>query len=473
MSSQRIEVKKVDIAWNYIGTVFSMLSGFLLLPLLVRYLTEDELGLWYVFMAIANLAVLFEFGFNPTFARNIVYVLSGARSLSMEGIQRDQVVDEVDWHLLNVVIHSSRVVYALISIVVFILLASIGTIYVTYVSSGVVDGRTVAISWVIFGVSIVLNLYFLYTGTVLRGYGDIAGENKAKTIARLSQLLVSAIMLMTGFGLIGASLGYLVNSITLRILGIRRIKAHEEIECLRAQDGRRVAWCESVAIIKKMGHLAWRDGIVQLSTYISTQGMSIMSSLYLGLAETGSYSILLQFTMAIYNFACAYPRSFFPSMQAAYAVGDRRRQIRLSSSGLVAFWVLYLVATLGVALFILPVLPMLKPGVVADYPLFFSMAFYMALLQHHSIVCSYIIGMNEIPYMPGYLVGSVLGLIFVYILCGIWGLGAWGIIAGQAASQLIYNNWKWPVYFCKKLDTTFPMLMKQGISYWYKRIVDK
>lgn len=108
-----INTRKSDIVWNYIGTIVSMASGFVLLPLLMHFLSSSELGLWYVYVALSNFAMLFEFGFNPTFARNIVYVISGAQHLSIEGCDIKSVQEGIDWHLLNTVIKASKVIYAI------------------------------------------------------------------------------------------------------------------------------------------------------------------------------------------------------------------------------------------------------------------------------------------------------------------------------------------------------------------------
>lgn len=103
-----INTRKSDIVWNYIGTIVSMASGFVLLPLLMHFLSSSELGLWYVYVALSNFAMLFEFGFNPTFARNIVYVISGAQHLSIEGCDIKSVQEGIDWHLLNTVIKALK-----------------------------------------------------------------------------------------------------------------------------------------------------------------------------------------------------------------------------------------------------------------------------------------------------------------------------------------------------------------------------
>ena len=463
-----ISASRKDILWNYIGTIVSMASGFVLLPLLLYYLSDDELGLWYVYLAVANLALLFEFGFNATFSRNIVFVISGAQSLSAQGKARMEA--GVNWHLLNVVIRASKLIYAVIAAIVFIGLAFGGSAYVFVITNGL-NIPALWPSWLIFLVAIVSNLYFFYSSAILRGYGDVAGENRARTFAKAAQLALSALLLFFGLGLVGASLGYLANSILLRLFSIVRIRSHKEIERGRASDGRRIDLGEVKAVLGTMSHLAWRDGIVSLATYVSTQGIAIMSSVFLGLAETGTYSVLLQLASAVGGFACAYPKSFFPSMQSAFVEGRVEYQKEVVSRSIVAFWALIFVGAIGVCLVVLPLLPLFNPGIDITYPLFLLLVVYLALLQQHSIFCSYVISMNEIPYMLSYTVAALMGLGLVGLMCGLLGWGVWGIMLGQMVSQLLYNNWKWPKYLCGRLGVSYWATVKSGISYWLGRAI--
>ena len=469
-SMASIQTRKSDVAWNYIGTIVSMSSGFILLPLLMHYLTDDELGLWYVYLALSNFAMLFEFGFNPTFARNIVYVVSGARRLSVKGCDKDSVGEGIDWHLLNTVIKASKVIYAVIAVAVTALLATAGSAYIAFVTPGM-DAAVVWGTWPLFCVAVFLNLYFLWSITVLRGYGDVAGEKKASVFAKLAQLGVSAVLLVAGFGLVGAAVGYLVNAVLLRVIAMVQLRGHREIEDGRRSDKEHVEAGAIKGIFLTIFHVAWRDGLVQLALYASTQAMSILSSLFLGLSETGTYSVLLQFANAVYNFASAYPKSFFPAMQSAFAEGDGERQRHYVSTGIVGYWALHVAGTVGVCVVFLPLLPLFKPNVTVDVGLFVAMCVYLGLLQQHSIFCNYIISMNEIPYMWGYIVAAALGTGLVGLLCGVFGMGAWGIVLGQVASQLVYNNWKWPVYLCGKLGFTYRGCLREGVIEWRKRII--
>ena len=460
-----IKASKSDVIWNYVGTIVSMASGFVLLPLLMRSLTDDELGLWYVFVAVSNLAMLFEFGFNPTFARNIVYVVSGARRLTREGCDSSSVQEGVDWHLLATVIRASKLVYAGIALVVLMGLATAGSAYVAVITESM-DGWSHWASWAVFCASIVINLYFLYTITLLRGYGDVAGENKAKTFARLSQLAVSALLMALGGGLLGASVGYLANGLLLRVFASVQLRRHKDIASGLASNSEKPTLFEVGSVLGTVSHVAWRDGLVQLAAYASTQAMSIVASLTLGLAQTGTYSVLLQLGNAVYNFAGAYPKSFFPSYQAAFAAGDTERQRGIVSRGVTAYWGLFAFGTAGISLVIMPILPFFKEGFSPDLPLFLALALYLALWNQHSIFCNYIVGMNEIPYMPGYVVAALIGAPLSYVLAGPAGWGAWGLVLGQAASQAVYNNWKWPTYLARKIGTTYRGLLTKGAALW-------
>ena len=460
-----IKTRKADVVWNYIGTIVSMTSGFILLPLLMLYLTDEELGLWYVYLAISNFALLFEFGFSPTFARNIVYVMSGVRRLSAKGCDTSSVEEGIDWHLLNTVIKASKIIYAAIAFVATVLLVTLGSAYVAYVTSGM-DAAIVWGSWPLFCVAVFLNLYFLWSITVLRGYGDIAGEKKALVISKVAQIIISAVFLVTGLGLLGAAIGYLVSCILLRVLAVLALRRHKEIEEGRRSDNVPVDGAAVKEIFHTIIHISWRDGLVQLALYASTQAMSILSSLFLGLSETGTYSVFLQFANAVASFASAYPSSFFPAVQSSYAEGDLASQRHYVCTGVVGYWALHIVGTAGVCAVFLPLISLLKPNIPTDIFLYVSMSIYLGLLNQHSLFCCYIVGMNEVPYMLGYITAAIAGTGLVWVFCGIFGMSAIGIVFGQALAQLAYNNWKWPIYLCNKVGFTYRRCLQEGIAEW-------
>ena len=63
-------------------------------------------------------------------------------------------------------------------------------------------------------------IFFSFYTTCLRGFGDISAESRAKSYGRIGQLVVSALLLFMGFGIIGAAIGYLFNDIVLRFFAV-------------------------------------------------------------------------------------------------------------------------------------------------------------------------------------------------------------------------------------------------------------
>lgn len=466
----KIRTTKKDIIWNYVGTIVSASSGFILLPFQLAFLSSDELGLWYIFMAVSNLSMLLEWSFDPTMARNIVYVLSGAKRLNKKGVTSFSDSGDVDWHLLKVVMMTTKIIFAVISIVTFAIVVTFGTVYVSFISKGV-SPMAVWTSWGIFCIAIFLNLFFLYSVTYLRGFGDVAGENRSKTVARVVQLCVSAFALFAGAGLVGAAFGYLLNGVVMRLVAARALRRHSDVLGSLAARSEKIMPSEIKDAFSNMSYIAFRDICVQFSSYITTQATTIVCSLFLSLSETGTYSLLLQLGNALCNMAAAYIRSYTPAFQSAFSRGDLAAQRRIVGRGTVAYWLLIPAGMLLILLIAFPILPLFKKGFHPDVALFVVICIYLALLNQHSVYCNLIVSMNEIPYVVAYIISAISGILLSAGLLVAFDGHAMALIAGQGLAQLAYNNWKWPAFVARRLGISYWNLLLEGLSIWRRKII--
>lgn len=475
MSAIRIKARKKDIIWNYVGTIVSISSNFILIPLLLIFLSSEQIGLWYVFVAIAGFAQLLEFGFTPTLSRNILYCLSGKKKLSRVGLASEEDekkdVGDVDWHLFNVVLKTSKIIYAIIGCLGFLLSTSFGTIYISSITHNF-SMKWAFSSWILFDLSIFANLFFLYCLAFLRGIGDVAGENKSKTIARLGQLIVTAILLVVGLQLLAAAIGYFVYGILLRLLALKAFHKHTDIEEGISSDNERISSNEVIDILKTVSFVASRDGLVSVAWYGATQATTLLCSAFLGLAEAGTYSVMMQFTNGLFNVSSAYMRSFFPSFQSAYVRGDLATQRSIIARGLCCYIAMFALGTVCVTA-LLPVLALFKSDFICDPALYLGLSIYMFLLNQHSLFCNVIVNMNEIPYFKAYLISTFAGLVLSCVLCAYFKLGAWGLVLGQMIPQLAYNNWHWPMYVMKKINSTYSSTVVAGLQWWISKAKNK
>ena len=81
--------------------------------------------------------------------------------------------------------------------------------------------------------------------------------------------------------------------------------------------------------------------------------------------------------------------------------------------------------------------------------------------------------MNEIPYYKSYIVSTAVGILLTCFLCGVFGMGSWGLVLGQAVPQLMYNNWKWPSYVLNRLGISYFEMLRHGVNWWIARLLHR
>ncbi|WP_346207825.1 O-unit flippase-like protein [Caldifermentibacillus hisashii] len=466
-----ITLTKKDIVWNYIGTFISLISNFLLLPFMIIFLNGKELGLWYVYLSIGAIVTLFDFGFAPTLSRNIAYSWSGANRLKKTGVEYST-HSEPNYILLKKVLITCRWIYFLIAFTALLIIISFGTFYIKNISNEL-NNNEILYSWLIYCLAVFLNLLYGYYISLLRGIGAIYKYNIANTIAKIFQIIISIILLASGLGLVGASLGYLSYGVLFRTLSKKFFFNHNNIGYKLKNIEYRVSFKDIKENFRIVWFNAWRDGVVSLSNYFSTQATTIICSNYLSLEETGIYSLSLQIVTSIASISGALYGAYQPSLQAAYVNRDLNESKKIMSIVMSVYCTLYLA---GVLLFItigIPILEWLSSDLVLNIPVLLLLSLYMFLSKHHSYYASYISNTNKVPYVKAFIASSICGVILSTILIGIVGLGVWGLILGQLFVQLLYNNWKWPYVVMKKLDTNPLKMFKVFILATRSKLIKK
>jgi len=202
-------IGKRDVIWSYAATFFWVGSGLLLFPFILNKMPAETVGIWNIFQTISVMVAILDFGFQPSFARNLSYIFSGVKSLKKEGVAALEVKDaelvktgvQVDYGLLKGTLLAMQRLFRLISLAAFVLLATAGTAYFMYILGKYNGDRTDAIvGWVLLISLNCYDLYTLYYDALLRGKGYV---RRSQQIVILSQ----AVYVALAIGLIYAGLG--------------------------------------------------------------------------------------------------------------------------------------------------------------------------------------------------------------------------------------------------------------------------
>ena len=463
-----IRLNKTDIIWSYIGTLMSMGANMIMLPVIIYYLDADMLGLWYIFISIGAIAVLFDFGFGVTFARNITYCWSGAGELHESGVSFVG-NREPDYALMNRVLQACKLVYLRLSVAALFLMLTVGMAYVMYVSRDV-EGYTHLIAWLIYAVAVFLNLYFGYYASFLRGVGAIDAANKNTVIARTAQIIVTVILLALGFGIIGACIAYLTYGTLFRVLGKWKFLRYQHIGEHLKQVKDKVTKTEVKPLIGVVWYNAWRDGLISVSNYMSNQATVIICSLFLTLSETGIYSVGVQIAMAIATISGTFYMASQPQLQAAYINQDHQRVRSTMSLIVVTLIYLFMIGGLGVFAMILPLLKWFKPEAIVSMPIFLGLLTYHFILKFRDCFGSYFSCTNRIIYLRSYILSAFFCIVLSVLFTGCLHWGIWGLIIAQMISQLVYNVWHWPMLSMREMGLSLSDMFRIGNRQLQKQV---
>lgn len=446
-------MKRSDLIWGYSAQLLNIGVGILLLPILVVTLKSEELGLWYVFMAMVSLAQLLEFGFQPTIARQAAYIYNGATEIKRSGLPTT-VPGQLNIDLLVNLIHSSRYIYRWIAILVAVLLWGMGSLYI-YTLNYTGDFTIAYTSWFLFASASVINFYFGYFNALLQGRGDITVVNKVIVASRVSYALLAIVLLLLKFSLLAVAIASLVSCIINRILISRAFynaRNRDLKKYKRTANLNKILWTNT-----------WRLGLVQFGAFLIQRGNTFIAATYLGLTIAASYGLTMQLSTIIITLANQLMALQLPKMNALQVANNKAELKNIYSSSVLVALILLISGFAGLTLFGEPILALIGSETkLINGQLLALLGVVLLLETHHSISATYLTTTNQVPFLKAALVSGFGVTLFSFSLV-YWGdLGVAGLIIGQGSIQLCFNNWYWPKVAMQHLNITPLELASRG-----------
>lgn len=456
-----ITISKKDVIWGYFAQLFSIASGILTLPLILRMLTKEEIGLNYLLITFGSLVSLFDFGFASQFGRNISYIFGGAQSLKREGINVVENVYDINYRLLATMIHTARFVYRRIALIVFIAMFSLGTFYIYKVTNGFVSVKYSLIIWLIFSLSVFFEMYYSYYTALLVGKGMIMESRKAIVYSKIIYVILTFILLYLGFGLMGVVVANLIAPFFNRIISYRYFFTTD----LKSKiDSFVISKEEKISLFKTVWHNARKLGLVFIGAYAINKFSLFLAGVYLPLQDIASYGLMIQFVGLISTIAGTL-FSINQSRFSALRVSDQKSKLLKEFAYNMNIY--YLLFIFGV-LFLIFVCPwlLLFIGANVKLPSIMIMCIFsiIVLLEgNHSNFAGFIITKNDIPFVKSSLIAGAAIVIGDYFSLEFTTFGILGLVVVQGISQLVYANWKWPYEVCKEFGISFSAFIKIGM----------
>lgn len=425
------------VAWGLASTALRTGSALLVLPLVLRRLPPQELGIWYALQAIAAGAALVDFGFGPSFSRLAAYLRAGATELRTTGLAPGTPGAPPNWEGLRRLRSTSAVLYAAITALAMLVFVAIAQVVLRPEIAKLTDPRDAVTGTLIFLVAAAVGMYGAHFSNLLTGLGQVAAALRINVAAQLATLLASFGALLLGYGLSG-------------LAGAALLATLLNVFSLRARLGREFAGGHGAGFsweyFRAMVPTTARIGAVVAGTYLITQANTLVATSALGAARTASYGLSLQAITFVTSSAFVFVSTKIPMLAHLRQQGDIPRLRVVFVQAMRRSLALF--AVLAAALFLVGPAALAWVGARTELLPISQLALLLAvrlLESHHSVHGAIIVTENKVPFVAAALVSGLAVVVFSAALARPWGM--WAIIVVPGVVQAAWNNW-WTVLRC-------------------------
>jgi O-antigen/teichoic acid export membrane protein len=429
------------VAWSFVATALRFGSALFILPLILRRIPPEELGLWYVFLSFGTLVTLLDFGFAQTISRVTAYLWAGSRELSPYGLPSVNNPSAIDvkpdtgpnLSLLSRLIAALRIYYAVLGGAALLLLLTLGSWWVYTKTRDLPNAYSLRIAFLVFALAVALNLIggmWLYA---LNGINRVRESLQLNVLCLAENYSIAIGGLLGGLQIWALVAANFAMGLTERLAGRFLFHKYAPIEKAPFDSQMlRVLWPN-----------AWRTGIVSIAAFMGLQANTLICSGFLGLKATASYGLTLQAVTLLVGISSVWVAVKFPLINQLRSQGRLkeianifRRRILLTmltyvfGGSILLFFAPSLLAFLHARTQLLPT------------PLLVAMLLIYLLEAHHSLYASLVFSENVNPFVvPAIISGTAIVALSVLLTPRI---GVWGMLLSQGVVQLCFNNW-WPV----------------------------
>jgi hypothetical protein len=334
------------MTWLALGV---RLGGFaILLPLVLAKFTDAEVSVWLLFSAIASFQVIADFGFGPTFSREISYGFAGRslvglqEPLAMQSSPDPAAAENPNWAAIASATAAMLWLYRRIALATLVLLAVFGTWAVMLPIERIGQSHAAWLAWGAVALTTSAAIYGNAYVSFLVGANRIDLQKRWEALVGGISLIAQSMAVVLDWGLIGvvlvAQMALLAQMLVNRVLAIRIF------------GGRfgNVGHCEMNRIV--LGSLlpvAWRTAIGTIMSIGISQGMAVAVANLLVAAEAASVQLALRVMQIISQFSQVPFYTRIPELNRLRA-GGHTAQLAAAAAGAVrtSLWIYVLSAVM-------------------------------------------------------------------------------------------------------------------------------
>lgn len=448
-----MEIGRKDVIWNFVATFMRVASGIIVLPLVLRLMPTQEVGLWNIFITIGGLATLLDFGFANSFTRNVTYIFSGVKELKKEGYTPVNVEDKtIDYGLLKSVISAMKRYYGILAGVFIVLFVVASPFYLKTILKDYNGNKNeIWVAWFAYGVLVAYQLYTYYYSSILSGRGKVKRVQQIIIIGQTSRIMTALVFLLLGYGIISLVIAQFVSDIVNRTLCYfsfydKELKLHMKT----------AAVIKVSEVMKIMTPNAIKIGLTTVGGFLITRAILLIAPLYLTLSDIASYGTTKQMIDLITSLGFLWFGTYYPKITLHRVSNDVDQIKRMYLKAKFSLVLVFVVCGAGLV-FAGPYLLTLIHSKTHLLPAMMTFVFLIVafLETNQGLAAQMLLTKNEVPFAKASILSGIATVCLLFISLEYTSIGIWGMILAPGIAQLSYQNWKWPLVVIQDLDIKF------------------
>jgi O-antigen/teichoic acid export membrane protein len=418
------------IAFAAFSTAVRLGAQILLLPLVLRYLTQADQAMWWVFVALGNFANLADFGFGQGISRVYNYFWAGADDFDAEGL-RPALKREPNFQGLHTLNYTVRYLYLRLSVAAVLVLGAVGAFYLCHAVPATARTQRFWFLWFFYLLGIGLNFGVNHWVSACSGVDRVRAVHAAYLFSSLGFLVVAFILLRNGFGLASMVAATGVRGIVVWQVG-------------RTTFSRAVGMVKGgkpdFGMLRRLWPNARKFGVLSLGGYFLTNGSVLLSRYYLGVRVTASFGLANQIGNFLINFSSLWVSIKWPKLTVLRTQGALQEMSLLFARRL-SFAIVSFVCL--AAVIVICGNPLLEwrhyNARLLSTPC--MIVYFLYLLQQLFYTQFGILTFTEnvVPFVRVGLATTVAMLILSIVMIPRWGI--WGLILAPFIAESAGNTW--------------------------------
>lgn len=429
---------KSTIALGYLSRFLSLGSGVLILPLILKGLTKEEFVFWMIFVTFSSLVNVIDFGFMSTFSRYFNYAFAGASVLPTNNADIDLLVSEkISYDLLGAILLKAKKVYFFLASFFCVFCFLFYFIYLKRVED--INGVSFLLEWAIYAIGLIVSVYYLYFNALLSGLNKIEISYLATISSTVIFFILALISNILDYGLLGICISKTISIIIYRVHCYLYLKNDFDYKAMSSSEQ------NSNYDLSMIYKGAFKLGVSTLGAFLTNRASVFIIGFYLTLEQTSKFALGSYLFATIVSVSLIAINTTSPSIARCIINQDSRVHKNLVKNTFLYANLTYLGGSFFIIFFAEYILTFLKSNthLPNQQILFiFAMVFFLELNQQLST--TYLTLNNNLSYVYPVLIS---GIGYVILTTGALNLSK-SLIAAllcQFTSQMIYNNWYWPM----------------------------